>query len=234
MGSIPGKCSSAGPGRSIFRRWPPSPKSADAPDPGDTARSKGSQSAAFVVSAPEICSKLPPLIGSHLPQIRDVPQRRCPEQTVVFTAELGRALVADLKRCGRGIQALCQHQPPGFLQAELLLELQRAEGGNGPEVVMEGGTAHAGLGREIIDTELLGEITLKPVDCPGYLLTLAPRRRNLAQTLPLISHQQPVDDPPLNDRRQDRYVPFFGEQVDQSMNGGEQRQRHLAGCHAAA
>jgi len=46
-----------------------------------------------------------------------------PKQMVVFTAELGRAFVADLKRCGCGIHAFCQHQAPGFLQAELLLEL---------------------------------------------------------------------------------------------------------------
>jgi len=78
-----------------------------------------------------------PLIDCHLPQPRDVAQWRSAEQATVFTAELRRALVTDLEPCGCGIQVFGQHQAPGFLQAELLLILQRAQGGHRPEVVME-------------------------------------------------------------------------------------------------
>ncbi len=54
--------------------------------------------------------------GGHLPQTRDVPQRRGAEQATVLAAELGGALVADLKRCGCRILIFGEHQPPRFVR----------------------------------------------------------------------------------------------------------------------
>src|SRR6185369_17470144 len=95
-------------------------------------------------------------------------------------------------------------------------------------------TAHADERSEVLDTQRLREVSLQPIDCPRNLMTLTPRRRYLAQTLTLIAHQQTVDDLPLDDRRKDRNVLLLGKQVDQALNGGEQRQRNLAGRHATA
>lgn len=71
---------------------------------------------------------------------------------------------------------------------------------------MKRGTAHAGLRSQVVDTQWLCEVALQPIDCPRYLITLAPRRSDLAQALTLIPHKQAVDDFPLDYRRQDRNV----------------------------
>jgi hypothetical protein len=51
----------------------------------------------------------------HVPQGRDITQRRRAKHPAVLATELGRARIADLQRRGRGIQALHEHQPPGFV-----------------------------------------------------------------------------------------------------------------------
>ena len=76
---------------------------------------------------------------------------------------------------------------------------------------MKRGTAHADLRGEVINAQRPSEVTLQPIDCPRYLMTLTSRRRQLAQTCTLIAHEQTVDDFPLDDRRKDRNVLLFGK-----------------------
>jgi hypothetical protein len=56
----------------------------------------------------------------------------------------------------------------------------------------------------------------------------------LAQTRTLIAYQQAVDNFPLDDRREDRDILRFSQQVDQPLKGVEERQRDLAGRHSPA
>ena len=81
---------------------------------------------------------LSPLTDRHSPQARDIPQWGCTKHPAVFAAKLGRALVTDMERCGRGVQPLCHHQSSGFLQSQMLLVLQRTERRHGPKVMMKG------------------------------------------------------------------------------------------------
>lgn len=70
------------------------------------------------------------LIESHP---LDVPLRRLAEQAGILTAELRRALAAHTRSGVSGIKVLIEHQLPGFLQAQLLLVVNRtAPLGNSP------------------------------------------------------------------------------------------------------
>ena len=146
----------------------------------------------------------------------------CAEQAAVLPAELGWALIADLKRCGCRILIFGEHQPPRFVQTQPFLVLQRAHGRQRPKMMMEGRCTHIDLRCEVIDTQRPCEVTFQPIDCPCYLLALASRRGHLAQTSTLIAHKQTVKNFPLDDRRKDRNILRLIKQSDQPLKGGEQ------------
>ncbi len=68
-----------------------------------------------------------------------------PKQPLVFPVELRRAFIPDRQSCNGGIFVLRQHQALGFIQAQALLKLQRADGRYLPEVPVEGGSRHIHL-----------------------------------------------------------------------------------------
>src|SRR5918998_1981823 len=70
-------------------------------------------------------------------ELLDVPSRRIAEQPAILATELRRTLVPDLIRCARRVHRPCQHQPPSFLEPELLLVLQRTHRGYRLEVRVE-------------------------------------------------------------------------------------------------
>lgn len=140
----------------------------------------------IIMVVPPMCrSRLgQPFTGGNLMQALDVVQRRRTKQAVVFPAELGRALVADPECRGRRIQALGEHQQPGFMQPQPLLELQGTHSRQGAEVVMEVRGAHPGVSRQVIDPERLLEVALQPLDGPPDLMALASRCPDLAAAFP--------------------------------------------------
>ena len=90
------------------------------------------------------------------------------------------------------------------------------------------------MGRKVIDTQGPCEVAFQPIDRPRYLLTLASRGRYLAQTRTLIANKQAVKDFSLDDRRKDRDILRFSQQVDQPLKGSKQRQRDPADRHSTA
>src|SRR3954453_18742120 len=78
---------------------------------------------------------------------------REPELALVLARELRRAVVADLPADAGHVLGAAEQEQAGLLQADLLLELDRAERRDGLEVAMERGGAHAALAGEILDAE---------------------------------------------------------------------------------
>jgi hypothetical protein len=58
------------------------------------------------------------------------------EEAAVFAVELAGAFVADFKGGGGGVEAVEQHAGAGDLEADLLLVLQGAHGGEGSKMVV--------------------------------------------------------------------------------------------------
>src|SRR5208283_3852285 len=126
---------------------------------------------------------------SHLTQIPDIAQWRVTEQAAVLSAELGGALITDLKRRSCSILIFGEHQSPRFIQTQPFLVLQRTHGCHCPKMMVEGRCTHIDLSREVIDTQRLCEVSLHPIDCLSYLITLTSSRCHLSQANTLISYK---------------------------------------------
>src|SRR5216117_3498589 len=81
----------------------------------------------------------------------DVAQGRLAEEPLVLPAEVRRIAVTHPVSGGRGVDIAGEKQPPGLLQPELLLKLQRAHRGDRLEVVVEARNAHPELPGEAGD-----------------------------------------------------------------------------------
>src|SRR5437870_3961248 len=81
----------------------------------------------------------------QLSQPLHVPYRWLAEVALIFAAEMGLVVVADAVSGFAGIEVLAEHQPPRFLEAQVLLELQWAHCGHRLEVGVEAGHAHTQL-----------------------------------------------------------------------------------------
>src|SRR5207247_10464863 len=79
----------------------------------------------------------------------DVPQRRLAEVPLVLAVEVRSIVVTDSVAGFRRVEIFAEHQPPGLLKPQLLLELQRTHRRHGSEVRMEPGHAHAQLSRDL-------------------------------------------------------------------------------------
>src|SRR5687768_1063308 len=140
------------------------------------------------ILAPVFSGQLPPAtLAALLPQVVDVPPRRGAEQAAVFTAELRRALISDLERRTRGIDAIRQHQPACFVEAQPFLKLKRTHGRQGAEMMVEPRWAHLHMGGKLLDTQRLGEIELQPFDGARDTLVLAAGRSHLPQPCALFA-----------------------------------------------
>src|SRR5205807_3234508 len=78
---------------------------------------------------------------------------RCAEHAAVLAAELGGAVVADRESSAGNVTGFGEEPGPGFVQADLLLELDGCHRGEGPEVAVEGGDAHRRQRGEILDAQ---------------------------------------------------------------------------------
>lgn len=97
-------------------------------------------------------------------ELWDIPHRRIAEQPSVLPAELRHALVADAKCRGAGIDGFDQQQTAGFVEPDLLLVLQRAQPGDGGEVMVKGGYAHGRHVGQRLDAHWLGMVLAQPGD----------------------------------------------------------------------
>jgi len=85
------------------------------------------------------------------------------------------------------IQALPEHQAAGFLQPQLLLELQRAHCGQRPEVMVEARNAHPELARDLLDPQLLVEVSPEPVEGRGDAVGAPAQGRHLRDPAALLA-----------------------------------------------
>jgi hypothetical protein len=113
----------------------------------------------------------------HVTPGRDIAQRRRAKHPAVLAAAWGGARLADLKRHGRGIQALREHQPPRFVQPQPFWVLQRTHGRQRPEGMMEGRWTQMDVRGEGLDPEREGGVPLQPRDGLRELRALPARRR---------------------------------------------------------
>jgi hypothetical protein len=95
-------------------------------------------------------------------------------------------------------------------------------------VFVQGRRAHAGFRRHGIDAEGLAVIALDPADGAVDLLQLAFGERDLPQLRCLVAEQQPIQDFPFRERREDRDVARSGQQPHQTDGGVQQLGRDAA------
>jgi hypothetical protein len=106
------------------------------------------------------------------------------ERPPVLPAELGRALVPDSNRCMGCVEPLAQHQPPGLVEAQSLLVLERTYRRDALEVEVKRRRAHSHMLRERIDPERVREVVIQPADRSRDALGRGTGRDDLAQPRP--------------------------------------------------
>jgi hypothetical protein len=90
--------------------------------------------------------------------------------------------VADVLARVARVHSLEQHQPPGLVQPENFLELERAHRGHGLEALMEGRSAHVARGGHFLDRDGLREVRSDEGHGFGNPLHAGLRRSDLGDT----------------------------------------------------
>ncbi len=118
--------------------------------------------------------------------------RRRAKQPLVLAREVrGVAVPHAVPGAGR-IEPLAKHEPPGFLEPQLLLELQRAHRRNGLKVLVEDREAHPQFTREILNAQRLGEVVSEPIDGLGNAVGGTAQDSHLPEPPTLCTPHQPV------------------------------------------
>ncbi len=107
-----------------------------------------------------------------LTQFPYIAQGRVAEEAAVFSAKLGRTLITHFKGRAGCIEPFGQHQASGLPKPELFLELKRAQGGHGAEMMVKRGCAHAGLFGQVFDAKGLGVMAFHPINGLSDLMAL--------------------------------------------------------------
>jgi len=124
-----------------------------------------------------------------------------------------------------GVQAVAQHQPPSLLQAQLLLELQRRQGGELLEAQVQRRRAHVRQRGQLVDAQWLVEAARQLLDDavePARDAVAAGQRPQPRAQRP---GQHAVEDLALHQRRQRLHVLGVVEQFEQAQGRIEQRRR---------
>src|SRR5438876_3112226 len=132
----------------------------------------------------------------------DVPHRRLAEVPLVLAVEVRGIVVTDSVAGFRRVEIFAEHQPPGLLKPQLLLELQRTHRRHGSEVRMEPGHAHAQLSRDLVDPQRLVEVHAKFLDRANHAMRVTAERREVAQAAGLGTREQAIHDFANHERRQ--------------------------------
>ncbi len=102
------------------------------------------------------------------------------------------------------VEVFAQHQTTGLLQPQLLLELQGTHPSDGLEVVVQPRDAHAQLARDLLDAQWLVEVLAESLNRSGDVGGVARQDRNVTEPTTLLSHQESVDNFPLDQRQENR------------------------------
>ena len=116
------------------------------------------------------------------------------EEAAVLAVELADAFIANFVCSAGGVDPVHEHALACDLQTELLLILERAHGGQRPELVVEGGYAHARDLGEFFHAQGLGEVGAKPGDGACGSVTQIARGCDGAEAFALRSAEDPVED----------------------------------------
>ena len=119
---------------------------------------------------------------------------------LVFPAEVRGVIVADLETGLGRVEAFGEHQPPRFLQTQLLLKLKRAHCRDGLEMGVEAGDAHADFASHVLDAKRLGEVLAQPLNGADHAMGVAANRGEMAHAMALFTGEQAVDDFPNHER----------------------------------
>ena len=110
------------------------------------------------------------------------------------------------------VEVFAQHQTAGLLEPQPLLELQGAHRRDGLEVVVETRDAHAQFSRDLLDAKWLVEVLTESLDRSGDVGGVAPQDRQVTEPATLLSHQEPVDNFPRDQRHEH---PRFGRGIQE-------------------
>jgi hypothetical protein len=135
----------------------------------------------------------------------DIPHRRFAKVALVFAAEVGSVLVTDSVAGLRSVEVLVEHQPPGLLKPQLLLELQRTHRRHGLEVSVEPGDAHAELPRDVLDPQGLVEVLAQLLDRANHPVGVTAKGREVTHAAALRARQEAVRDLAHDERRDRAY-----------------------------
>src|SRR5687767_2991049 len=136
---------------------------------GDYLETKGSVIDFQVLHPPA------PLNFQLVSQCRDVPLGRGSEMFFVVAAEVGGIFVPDAETGARGVEVFAQHETTRFLEADLLLILQRGHRRDAFEMVMKARNAHPKLMRDLVYSDRLVEMLAKVRDGFRYSFCIAKR-----------------------------------------------------------
>src|SRR5450756_882725 len=117
--------------------------------------------------------------------------RRRSEETLVLTAELRGAFIADGEpHCGC-IRLVCDHATAGLVEPDMLLILKRADRGDGFKAVVKNGYAHTRECSDRLEIEALGVMIADPSHSLSDVHQARVGARNLTEQAAMRTHQQP-------------------------------------------
>lgn len=139
-----------------------------------------------------------------------------PNSPLILPVELRRALVADGQTCAGGILAFREHEALGLVQAQPLVELQRAERRHFLKMAVERGGGHVYLLSQLVDLQRFPVIVPQPRDGLGNLIALGAEGVQSAQEFPLGADEQAVMDFADNERPEYGDLLRFLEKLDEA------------------
>jgi hypothetical protein len=152
----------------------------------------------------------------------NIPHGRLAEEAAIFPIELAGTLVSNLKCRARGVQTTDEHAFACCLQAELLLILEWTHGGEGAEMVVQRGEAHARDLREIFHAQRFRVVCPDPGDRLCGALALISQSCNGTKARSRRRLKNPVDDLALDEPTEKQNVFRVFQQRHKAAAGAEQ------------
>ena len=146
------------------------------------------------------------------PQALHVSHRRDAEETFVLPIEVGSVLVADTRRSTCCVKIFAQHETTCLLKSQPLLELLGTQCRDRFETVLQTRDTHAQFACELLDAKRFVEVLEKELHYSSNGWGVAPRNRQVAESVPLFSHQKAIDD---FSRHQRQEHPCFERRIHQ-------------------
>src|ERR1700739_608322 len=119
---------------------------------------------------------------------------RLAEEAAVLAIELAGAFVADFEGGAGGIEAVVEHAFARYMQAKLLLVLQRAHRSQRSKLMVQRRYAHARHGGKLFNTQRLAVVGPQPLDSLGGTMALLSQGGDGAEMFALRTAQQSIND----------------------------------------